>query len=189
MTSRMSVTSTVDALQIQIERTGRVSAAVPGIVLIAAPVSAALYAASSFAAGHPWLAAAGAAPFALSWLGTIVPSLAIPVSSADISLVLLGGMLWIVAAALDCMRDHKLPQATIALLTADAERRFAGRDAFMEHLTKLGLTTLKVHPGPVQIASEGGDAGRNKGHRGAAGPSRGRYANPCGALALCHLKL
>src|SRR5208337_4576824 len=59
------------------------------------------------------------------------------------------------AAALDYMREHKLPQATIALLTADAERRFAGRDAFMEHLTKLGLPSLKVHPNPVQIATEG----------------------------------
>ncbi len=37
------------------------------------------------------------------------------------------------AAALDYMRDRKLPKATIALLTADAERRFAGRGAFMAH--------------------------------------------------------
>ena len=59
------------------------------------------------------------------------------------------------AAALDYMRNHKLPQATIALLAAGAERRFTGRDAFMEHLTKLGITALKVHPNPVQIASEG----------------------------------
>ena len=59
------------------------------------------------------------------------------------------------AAALDYMREHKLPQATIALLTADAERRFAGRGAFMEHLQKLGLTDLKVRPDPVQIATEG----------------------------------
>ncbi len=59
------------------------------------------------------------------------------------------------AAALDYMRDHKLPQATIALLTADAERRFTGRDAFMAHLEKLGLPSLKVRPDPVQVATEG----------------------------------
>ena len=59
------------------------------------------------------------------------------------------------AAALDYMREHKLPQATIALLAADAERRFAGRGAFMEHLTELGLPSLKVHPDPVRIATEG----------------------------------
>jgi Transposase IS66 family len=59
------------------------------------------------------------------------------------------------AAALDYMRDHKLPQATIALLTADAERRFAGPGAFLAHLEKLGIAALKVHPDPVQIASEG----------------------------------
>ena len=58
------------------------------------------------------------------------------------------------AAALDYMRDHKLPQATIALL-AGADQRFTGRDAFMEHLQKLGLTDLKVRPDPVQIATEG----------------------------------
>jgi Transposase IS66 family len=57
-------------------------------------------------------------------------------------------------AALDYMRDHGLPQTTIALL-AEAERRFAGREGFMAHLKKLGLTGLKVNPDPVQIASEG----------------------------------
>ena len=168
----MSIASPMDTLQTQIERTSRVSAAVLVIVLIAAPVLAALYAASSFAAGHPWLTADGVAPpaltpsvrlallaamlanmlpllwglvearrlfrsyagggifteyaaarfgrfalalaltgmagpvaalalsAALSWLGATVPSLAILVSSTDILLVLLGGMLWIIAAAL-----------------------------------------------------------------------------------------
>jgi hypothetical protein len=57
-------------------------------------------------------------------------------------------------AALAYMREHKLPQATIARL-AGAERRFAGRDAFMAHLQSLGLSTLKVRPDPVQIATEG----------------------------------
>jgi hypothetical protein len=57
-------------------------------------------------------------------------------------------------AALDYMRDHKSPQTTIARL-ANADRRFTGRDAFMAHLEKLGLPGLKVHPDPVQIATEG----------------------------------
>jgi len=58
------------------------------------------------------------------------------------------------AAALAYMRDHKLPQKTIALL-AGAEQRFTGREAFLAHLDKLGLTALKVHPDPVRIATEG----------------------------------
>jgi hypothetical protein len=56
-------------------------------------------------------------------------------------------------AALASMREHKLPKATIALFEGE-EQRFAGRDAFMAHLQKLGLTSLKVRPDPVQIATE-----------------------------------
>ena len=56
-------------------------------------------------------------------------------------------------AALAYMREHKLPLATIARF-GDAEQRFAGRDAFMAHLQRLGLTGLKVRPDPVQIATE-----------------------------------
>jgi Transposase IS66 family len=58
------------------------------------------------------------------------------------------------AAALQYMGDHQLPKPTIARL-AGAEQRFAGREAFMAHLEKLGLAGLKVHPDPVQIATEG----------------------------------
>jgi len=57
-------------------------------------------------------------------------------------------------AALDYMREHKLPLAAITRL-ADAERRFAGRAAFMAHLEKRGLARLNVHPDPVRIATEG----------------------------------
>jgi hypothetical protein len=60
------------------------------------------------------------------------------------------------------MRDHGLPQTTIALL-AEAKRRFIGREAFMAHLERLGLTGLKVHPNPVQIASELGARLRSRG--------------------------
>ncbi len=56
-------------------------------------------------------------------------------------------------AALAYMREHKLPQATIARF-GDAEQRFAGRKAFMAHLQKLCLTDLTVQPDPVQIATE-----------------------------------
>ncbi len=56
-------------------------------------------------------------------------------------------------AALDYMREHNLPLATIARF-GDAEQRFAGRKAFMAHLQKLGLTNLTVQPDPVQIATE-----------------------------------
>ena len=55
--------------------------------------------------------------------------------------------------ALDYMREHKLPQATIARF-GDAEQHFAGRKAFMAHLQKLGLADLMVQPDPVQIATE-----------------------------------
>jgi len=56
-------------------------------------------------------------------------------------------------SALASMREHRLPQATIARF-GDAEQRFASRDAFMAHLQELGLTSLKVRPDPVQIATE-----------------------------------
>jgi hypothetical protein len=56
-------------------------------------------------------------------------------------------------AALDYMREHKLPRATVALF-AGKEQRFAGRDAFMAHLEELGVTGLDVRPDPVQIATE-----------------------------------
>ena len=46
-----------------------------------------------------------------------------------------------------------MPLATIVRFE-DAEQRFAGRQAFMAHLHKLGLTDLKVRPDPVQIATE-----------------------------------
>jgi Transposase IS66 family len=57
-------------------------------------------------------------------------------------------------AALDYMRHRNLPKTTIRLL-ANAERHFADRTVFMGHLETLGITSLKVHPDPVQIASEG----------------------------------
>jgi Transposase IS66 family len=57
-------------------------------------------------------------------------------------------------AALAYMREHKLPQATIARF-GSTKRRFASRKAFMAYLKRLGLTGLEVKPDPVQIATEG----------------------------------
>jgi hypothetical protein len=57
-------------------------------------------------------------------------------------------------AALAYMRDHKLPQATIARF-GSAKRRFSSRKAFMAYLKRLGLTGLKIKPDPIQIATEG----------------------------------
>jgi len=56
-------------------------------------------------------------------------------------------------AALAYMREHKLPQATIARF-GSAKRRFGGRKAFMAYLKRLGLAGLEVKPDPVQIATE-----------------------------------
>ena len=56
-------------------------------------------------------------------------------------------------AALAYMREHNLPMAAIAHF-GDRERRFAGREAFMAHLQRLGLADLTVLPNPVQIATE-----------------------------------
>jgi hypothetical protein len=59
------------------------------------------------------------------------------------------------AAALDYMREHHLPRATIKLLTDDPQRRFADEAAFKAHLDKLGFGELKVTPNPVRVATEG----------------------------------
>ena len=56
-------------------------------------------------------------------------------------------------AALAYMREHNLPMATVARF-GDDEQRFAGREAFMDHLQKLGFADLKVQPDPIRIATE-----------------------------------
>jgi hypothetical protein len=57
-------------------------------------------------------------------------------------------------AALAYMREHRLPKATVACF-GNAEQRFANREAFMAYIENLGLTSLKVRPDPVRIATEG----------------------------------
>jgi len=58
-------------------------------------------------------------------------------------------------AAVAYMRARNLSQTVIGLLTADPQKHFADRKAWMAHLKKLAITNLKVHPHPVRIATEG----------------------------------
>jgi hypothetical protein len=62
------------------------------------------------------------------------------------------------------MRELDLPAATIALLAAGPRTRFAGQAAWLAHLDRLGFTTLKVTPNPVQIATEGALWGSIRAH-------------------------
>ena len=57
-------------------------------------------------------------------------------------------------AAYAYMREHGLPAASIALLVAEPQTRFADQAAWQSHLDRLGFTALKVTPDPVQIATE-----------------------------------
>jgi len=58
-------------------------------------------------------------------------------------------------AGLAYMRERNLPGTVTGLLSADADKRFAGRAAWTAHLDKLGISALDVHPDPVRIATEG----------------------------------
>ena len=58
-------------------------------------------------------------------------------------------------AAYGYMRKHGLPAASIALLAAGPQTRFADQAAWLSHLDRLGFTALKVTPDPVRIATEG----------------------------------
>jgi hypothetical protein len=58
-------------------------------------------------------------------------------------------------AAWRYMRDHGLPAATIALLKAEPETRFADQTAWRGHLDRLGFTAWNVTPDPIQVATEG----------------------------------
>jgi len=57
-------------------------------------------------------------------------------------------------AAYDYMREHGLPAASILLLAAGPQTRFADQAAWQEHLERLGFTEMKVTPDPIQIATE-----------------------------------
>ena len=68
-------------------------------------------------------------------------------------------------AAYRYMRDHGLPAATIALLKAEPETRFADQTAWRGHLDRLGFTALRVTPEPIQVASEGASWGSIQAHK------------------------
>jgi len=58
-------------------------------------------------------------------------------------------------AAYDYMREQGLPAASIALLAAGPQTRFADQDTWMAHLDRLGFNALKVTPEPVRVVTEG----------------------------------
>jgi Transposase IS66 family len=68
-------------------------------------------------------------------------------------------------AAYRYMREHGLPAATIALLKAEPETRFADQTAWQGHLDRLGFTALRVTPDPIQLASEGASWGSVQAHK------------------------
>lgn len=57
-------------------------------------------------------------------------------------------------AAYAYMRDHGLPAASIALLAACPQTRFADQATWMALLDRLGFTALAVTPDPVRVATE-----------------------------------
>jgi transposase IS66 family protein len=67
-------------------------------------------------------------------------------------------------AAYTYMRDHGLPAALIARLTAQPETRFADQAAWLGHLDRLGFTLSRVTPDPVRIATEGALWGSIRAH-------------------------
>ncbi len=68
------------------------------------------------------------------------------------------------AEALAYMRGRALAGPVIRLLAEHAERYFADRAAWRAHLDRLGITTLRVAPDPVQIATEGALWGSIRAH-------------------------
>ena len=58
-------------------------------------------------------------------------------------------------AAYDYMRKHDLSAPLIARLMAEPQTCFAAEEAWLAHLTRLGLTALTVTPDPVRVATEG----------------------------------
>ncbi len=68
------------------------------------------------------------------------------------------------AEALAYMRSHSLSGPVIRLLAEAGDEHFCDRSAWQAHLDRLGVTTLKVTPDPVQIATEGALWGSVKAH-------------------------
>lgn len=68
------------------------------------------------------------------------------------------------ADALAYMRSRSLSGPVIRLLAEQDDKHFADRAAWQIHLERLGITTLKVSPDPVTIATEGALWGSVKAH-------------------------
>jgi hypothetical protein len=68
------------------------------------------------------------------------------------------------AEALAYMRSRSLAGPLIAMLAEQDDKQFADRAAWQAHLERLAITTLKVTPDPVQIATEGALWGSVKAH-------------------------
>ena len=68
-------------------------------------------------------------------------------------------------AAYAYMRAHGLPATSIALLAAAPQTHFADHATWLAHLDRLGLTTLKVSPNPVQVATEAALWGSIQAHK------------------------
>ena len=62
------------------------------------------------------------------------------------------------------MRERALAGPVIARLAEHPDRYFANQQTFNAHLTKLGITALKVNPDPVMVATEGALWGSVKAH-------------------------
>jgi hypothetical protein len=57
--------------------------------------------------------------------------------------------------AFDYMKKRNMPDWVIAKLEEHPQRRFADEAAWVNHLAELGLVTIKVHPNPELVATEG----------------------------------
>ena len=57
--------------------------------------------------------------------------------------------------ALAYMRDRSLPGTVIEQLDGHALKTFADQAAWSQHLDRLGISQLTVHPNPIKIATEG----------------------------------
>jgi hypothetical protein len=68
------------------------------------------------------------------------------------------------AEALAYMRERALASSVIARLSEHPDRCFVGQEAWNAHLERLGISTLRVNPDPVMVATEGALWGSVKAH-------------------------
>ena len=68
------------------------------------------------------------------------------------------------AEALAYMRERALASPVMARLIEHPDRCFVGQTAWNDHLERLGISTLRVNPDPVMVATEGALWGSVKAH-------------------------